>query len=110
MSILDEAIAESEEKEFVDLPQIDRPAPVIPQKKEIAFFDILKTKTASGSIEEYQDHALNFKKSKGIAQIIRGMTGMCGELDLAIVDIVLGAFQYTKEGKGGASLEAHTRE
>ena len=66
-------------------------------------FGFLKAKTGEGSIDSYMDHALNFKKSRGVAQIIRGFTGLLGELDLAVIDITLGAFQTMKEK--GASVD-----
>lgn len=60
---------------------------------------ILKTKTGEGGIENYQDHPLNFNKSKGMAQMIRGFTGLFGALDLAIIDIIVGFLQVAKEKK-----------
>lgn len=66
-------------------------------------FGFLKAKTGPGSIEDYMDHPMNFKKSKGMAQMLRGFTGIAGELDLAIVDITLGAFQFVKEEKASGS-------
>lgn len=67
-------------------------------------FDLsfLKTPTGDGSIEERIDHPLNFFKSKGLAQMIRGFEGFAGNLKLAIVDIVMGAFQFMKEKKTNA--------
>lgn len=59
----------------------------------------LKAKTGEGSIEEYIEHPLNVNKSKGLARVIRGFTGMFGALDLAVIDIVLGIMEYTKERK-----------
>lgn len=57
----------------------------------------LKAKTGPGSIDDYLDHALNFHKSRGVAQILRGFTGILGELNLAIVDIVIGTLNTFKE-------------
>lgn len=74
-----------------------------PEKPRLQFdFDFLLAKTGDGSIESYIDHPLNFSRSKGLAQIIRGATGLVGELDLAIVDIGLGAFNMMREGKANA--------
>jgi len=69
-------------------------------------FSFLTAKTGPGSVEDYIDHPLNFKQSKGMAQMIRGFTGIAGELDLAIVDITLGAFNYAKEEKANVKTAA----
>ena len=61
--------------------------------------DFLKARTGDGSIEDYIEHPLNNHGSRGVAQILRGLTGMFGSLDLGIVDVVLGAFEFTKEKK-----------
>lgn len=83
------------------------------QEEESGFFEMpkipdlsfLKAKTGSGSIEDYMQHPLNFKKSPGAAQMIRGFTGMLGDLDLAVVDITLGAFELAKEKRANAITE-----
>lgn len=58
---------------------------------------ILTSETGEGSIEDYIDHPMNFKKSQGIAQILRGVTGLGANLRLAIVDIGFGALRFSKE-------------
>jgi hypothetical protein len=60
---------------------------------------ILSAPTGSGSIEEYVDHPLNFNSSKGIAKVIRGLTGILGNLNLAVVDIVLGGLEVSADVK-----------
>lgn len=64
-----------------------------------SFFDILKTPTGEGSIDDYIDKPLNFDNSKGLAQVLRGLTGLLGALDFALVDIVVGAFRWSEERK-----------
>ena len=59
----------------------------------------LKARTGAGSIETYLDHPLNRTHSHGVAQILRGVTGLAGDLDLAVVDIGLGVLQVMKERK-----------
>jgi hypothetical protein len=79
-------------------------------EQEEGFFDfpklpdlsILKAKTGEGSIEDYMQHALNFNKSRGTAQILRGCTGLFGELELAVIDIALGSFELIKEKRNVA--------
>jgi hypothetical protein len=62
-------------------------------------WSILTTKTGEGTIEKYQDHPLNFNKSGGIAQILRGLTGFMGALDLAVIDIGMGIFRVMQDRK-----------
>ncbi len=57
----------------------------------------LKAKTGPGTIESYIDHPLNTTKSHGVAQILRGATGLAGDLDLAVIDIGLGLVEVIKE-------------
>ena len=60
-------------------------------------FSFLKSKTGDGSIEDYITHPLNIKENRGVAQILRGITGIAGELDYAIIDIALGTIEIIKE-------------
>lgn len=55
--------------------------------------------TGDGPVEEYIDHPMNIKGSRGSARILRGLTGMLGQLNYAIVDIALGTIEVMKEGK-----------
>ena len=57
----------------------------------------LKAKTGPGTIESYIDHPLNASRSRGVAQILRGVTGLAGDLDLAVIDIGLGLVEVIKE-------------
>jgi hypothetical protein len=69
----------------------------IEKPKSNKFFDVLKSSTGDGSIDDYMEHPLNTKSESSIAQIIRGLTGLLGSLDLAIIDIVLGIIVFVKE-------------
>lgn len=62
--------------------------------------NILLAETGAGSIESYRDHAMNFNNSKSFAHILRGLTGVCGSLNLAVIDIGVGLLQYFKESRG----------
>jgi hypothetical protein len=66
---------------------------------ERGFFDILKTKTGEGSIENYMENPLNLNHSQGLAQILRGLTGFVGALDLAILDVIIGGFKVYSDFK-----------
>jgi len=63
----------------------------------------LKARTGPGPIEDYIDHPFNPSGSPGIAQILRGCTGLAGDLDLAIIDIAIGAFNFSRERKRAAA-------
>lgn len=70
-------------------------------------FSWIRSKTGPGTIESYIDHPLNGTRSRGVAQILRGVTGLAGDLDLAIIDIGLGLVEVIKEkrvSKGEAVL------
>lgn len=60
----------------------------------------LTAETGEGAIGDYIEHPLNFAKSKGLARILRGFTGIFGSLSLAVIDIALGALEFSKERKG----------
>lgn len=66
---------------------------------------ILTAETGPGEIEEYVGHPLNFDKSEGLGQVLRGFTGLLGNLRLAIVDLLVGAVRWlrrpTAPGPGG---------
>jgi uncharacterized Fe-S center protein len=59
--------------------------------------NFFKSKTGTGSIESYNEHPLNFKNNHFLSQVIRGLTGLLGSLDLAIVDIIIGGIGYFKK-------------
>lgn len=61
---------------------------------------MLTATTGVGSIESYLDHPMNFSKSLGLAQIIRGLSGLIGSLDLAMIDVVMGGLRFSKEKRG----------
>lgn len=111
MSIINEAAKTAIEEEELTFDDLGEYMEVDPQPKAntrlsdfLPDLSILTAKTGEGSIEDYINHPLNFKGSRGMAQMIRGFTGIAGELDYAIIDIALGAFQYTKEGKAANVL------
>ena len=57
----------------------------------------LAAPTGAGTIEEYVEHPLNFDRTKSTARILRGLTGICGELNYALIDIGLGVIEKIKE-------------
>ena len=63
----------------------------------------IMAETGDGPIESYIEHPLNFNQSRGFAQILRGLSGILGNLKLAVIDISLGVLQVLKERKPPAS-------
>ncbi|MBR0596601.1 hypothetical protein [Sinanaerobacter chloroacetimidivorans] len=63
-------------------------------------FGFLLKKTGPNTVEYYLDHPMNAKRSKGFARQLRGFTGIAGDLDLAIIDIVLGGIEVFMERRG----------
>lgn len=61
--------------------------------------NMLKSETGEGTIQSYNNHPLNIKSNNYVSQIIRGMTGMLGSLNFAILDIILGGLGFAKETK-----------
>lgn len=53
-------------------------------------------------VEEFLNHPLNISKSLSVGRILRGVEGIAGSLDYAVLDIVLGVFEYIKGKRGGA--------
>jgi len=68
-------------------------------------FSFLLAKTGDGSIADYLDHPLNAKKSEGMAQVLRGFTGIFGSLDYGLVDVGLGSLKIIQEKKGAVTRE-----
>ena len=103
MSLIDEAMKEQEQMEQPEAMENESSSSGAQPGFRISDFlpniDFILAETGDGSIEDYISHPLNFKHSKGIAQMLRGFTGICGSLNYAIIDITLGAFETIKEGR-----------
>lgn len=103
MSILSEAIqdeaTQQNTEDFTADPEFNDASD--PQQAAFPFpeFSFLRTPTGEGAIEDYLQHPLNINNSKGMAQILRGFTGIAGDLKLAVIDIFLGSINLIKENK-----------
>lgn len=91
-----------------DLMGVKEEVPHVPQQHIVekpSIVEMLKTPTGEGTIEEYLIHPLNFNESKGMARVLRGLTGFLGNINLAIADIIIGALDVLKTSpkKGSAS-------
>jgi hypothetical protein len=92
----------------IDAPVVDPQETVHQQAGGFGFdFDFFKAETGEGRIEDYLDHPLNFNSSKPMARVIRGLTGMFDNLNLAIIDIVIGGLEYVKD-KSNRSTKAES--
>lgn len=91
---IDEMALETKSEEVV-IP----PAGEVQEQRVFQIPEFLKAKTGSGSIESYIEHPMNMGKSEPFARILRGLTGMFNSLDYAIIDIVIGGFQFIKKTK-----------
>lgn len=70
-------------------------------------FSFLMRETGPGPIEDYLDHPLNAKRSRGLAQVLRGATGLFGEgLRAALADIVIGGISFMHERRLEAASSA----
>lgn len=98
------AIYEEKQAESIGIEEFEEMESVNPKMQ--FDFSFLLAKTGEGSVDGYVDHPLNFSRSKGLAQILRGVTGLVGELDLAVVDIGIGTFNMMKEGKSSVADHA----
>lgn len=76
----------------------------------VSFVDILKTPTGEGTIEDYLIHPLNFNESKGMARVLRGLTGFLGNINLAIADVIIGALDVLQSNKKGKESNVHNGE
>lgn len=61
--------------------------------------------TGPGPVSDYIDVPLNFLRSEGLAQVLRGLTGFLGSLNYAIVDVLVGSYRLFKEKAGGVPVE-----
>lgn len=102
MPTLDEIANEetvSASHEEVNIPEVQE-VPETNSRANEMFSRIMTAETGEGSIGDYLEHPMNFNKSQGLAQILRGLTGIVGNLNLAIIDVVMGGLRFSKERKG----------
>lgn len=79
---------------------------VLPQVEQGSGIDfgVLKARTGPGQVADYIDHPMNFDRSEGFAQVLRGLTGLVGDLGYAVVDIIIGIFRWFKGRKVSAAI------
>jgi|SaaInl7_200m_RNA_FD_contig_71_924158_length_994_multi_4_in_0_out_0_2 hypothetical protein len=65
----------------------------IPQQGLSNWQRIIQATSPPKSIESYADHPLNFDSTPSTGRIIRGSEGIIGDLDKAVVDIIIGLIE-----------------
>lgn len=71
------------------------------QSGTLGGFDLwsfLKKETGEGEIDDYINHPFNYRGSRAFAQVLRGLSGYFGSMRYALIDIVSGAMNFSKEG------------
>jgi hypothetical protein len=65
-----------------------------PEPSRPSWWDrLISAETGEGPLSSYRDHTINFTGDEGGARLARGMTGLFDNLNLAVVDLVVGAVQ-----------------
>lgn len=95
-----EAAAEAEAAASIETEVNDAPG-VRLAMPDLSF---LAAQTGEGAVEEYLEHPLNFDHTKSTARILRGCTGLCGQLDYALIDIALGIIEKLRGKENGEAI------
>lgn len=83
----------SEELDREELAQEEHARPTEPERQTPGWLDWLQSEPGPGEVESYIGHPLNWDNSLPVARLLRGLTGLVGNLRLAIVDLVVGSLQ-----------------
>jgi hypothetical protein len=86
--------------------QPDLTAPELPGQEEPGFDWVawMKSPTGEGPVESYLDHPMNLLGDKTGARILRGLSGLFGALNFALVDLIWGGFEFLRSrGQNGKS-------
>jgi len=75
-------------------------APAGPSPLIRSFWDLLTCPTGEGELDDYRAHVLNWDGEPSTSRIVRGITGIFGSLNYALIDLGLGIIQ--KVGKKSA--------
>ena len=77
------------------------PAAPSPKTSEPWWKRVLTARSPDKPIEAYRQHPWNWDGSEPVGRLIRGMTGILGNLDFAIADVFIGLAQLTFRRPGG---------
>lgn len=81
-----------QEQQPAEGPELEQEQPSFKER-----FGFLLSDTGPGPVDSYMDHPLNFSRSAGLAQVIRGLTGLLGSLEYAVVDIAVGLIRWRSD-------------
>jgi len=79
-----------EEQLTNDAPDFGKKPEQPRQPRQPNILGILGKKRLKKNLQEYQEHPLNFDRNLSTGKILRGIEGLVGSLDLAILDIFSG--------------------
>lgn len=102
-------VMSEKEKEFREAgydPEYHGALPVDSKRGFGLDFSFLTKPTGEGDVEDYLQHPMNWEKSMEVAQILRGFTGMFGDMALAVIDIIFGFFKFSTKKKRNESNES----
>jgi hypothetical protein len=97
---INSSIGTAEQMNCINSVQGLEPGAVVPPMEPVVKFDIfskLLSISPEKPIEEYINHPLNYDSKTSTGRIIRGMEGILGALNYAIVDMILGLVEKWKE-------------
>jgi hypothetical protein len=79
-------------EEMEQEPAIEQPEGAAPDPAPAGFdwWAWLRSPTGEGAIESYGDHPFNVTKNVAGARIVRGLTGLFGNLNFAAIDVFMG--------------------
>lgn len=83
----------AEEMEQEELEQETRPTPTESERRSPGWLEWLRSEPGPGDVESYRQHPLNWDGSYEVGQVLRGLTGLLGNLRLAVVDILVGGLR-----------------
>lgn len=99
MSILDNVNNDDIRKDTMDHVEVEHEE-FMEQPSGIGIdLEFLKAKSPDRPVEEYINHPLNFNNSKGLARTLRGLEGMFNDLRYAVIDVIVGLMEFSKERK-----------
>jgi len=86
---------------------IEEPTPVMPKSKSFDIMKVLMRPAKDEPLDSYLTHPLNFDKTESTAKIVRGLEGLMGNLNLAIMDIVAGVIEKVQKKPKVVKLETN---
>jgi hypothetical protein len=85
-------------------PNVDQSIEIVAKNNKFSwikekFLTCLRSKSGEGTITDYKNNSLNVNNDENIAQILKGLSGMFGNINSAVIDIIMGTINYFKSKK-----------